>query len=236
LSDLTGPARSAYVRQMFSRIADRYDFLNRLMTIGQDKRWRREVVSRTELEAQAFLLDLGAGTGDLAFEAIKQHPEAFVVAADFTPEMLWVGRARGGSRKIHWILCDALHLPFREESFHAVVHGFLMRNVSDSDRVIGEQYRVLSGGGRMVSLDTTPPDSNFLRPLIEFHFHFVIPTLGKWFAGDASAYTYLPDSTEKFLTAEAYRGRIQAAGFEDVGFVKRMLGTIGIHWGRKSAS
>jgi demethylmenaquinone methyltransferase/2-methoxy-6-polyprenyl-1,4-benzoquinol methylase len=221
---------------MFGRIADRYDLLNRLMTFGHDTRWRREVIAQAKLGAQDKLLDLGAGTGDLAYEAARRHPQAFIVAGDFTPEMLWVGKARPESGGVQWVLCDALHLPFRDDSFQGLVHGFLMRNVADPDSAIGEQFRVLSPGGRMVSLDTTPPRSSLLRPLIEFHLHRVIPTLGRVIAGDAAAYTYLPDSTEKFLTAEAYRDRIQKAGFAEVGFVRRMLGTIGIHWGRKPLS
>lgn len=236
MSELTGEARSAYVRQMFGRIANRYDLLNRLMTLGQDVRWRREVVVRANLGANSRVLDLGSGTGDLAFEILKHHPKAFVVAGDFTPEMLRVGIGRPGSSELNWILCDALNLPFRGGIFLAVVHGFLMRNAVDPDQVLSEQFRVLNPGGRMISLDTTPPSSNPLRPLIDFYLHRLIPTLGRWIAGDPAAYTYLPDSTEEFLTAEEYSERIEAAGFEAVGFGRRMLNTIAIHWGIKPAN
>ena len=133
------------------------------------------------------------------------------------------------------MIADAQRLPFPPGTFDATVSGFLMRNVPDVDVALGEQRRVLKAGGRVVSLDTTPPRRNLLLPFLEFHLHYVVPLLGRIVAGDPEAYTYLPDSTEQFLTAEKLAERMTAAGFRAVGFVRRMFGTVAIHWGRKES-
>jgi len=215
---------------MFTRIAKRYDLMNRLMTGGQDVRWRKQVIQLGRLRNNARLLDLGTGTGDLAREAIMQFPQAKVIAADFTLEMMRVGQKRG---LLNFSSADALHLPFEEWTFDAVVSGFLMRNVIDLQKVLQEQYRVLKKGGRMVILDTTRPKKNILSPLIWVHMHFVIPSLGKLLTGSSDAYRYLPETTEGFVTAEEMGARMAAAGFKKINFERFMFGTIAIHWGEK---
>jgi demethylmenaquinone methyltransferase/2-methoxy-6-polyprenyl-1,4-benzoquinol methylase len=233
MANLSGVERAHYVQNMFSRIAGRYDLMNRLMTAGQDRAWRREVIRRAALPAQGSLLDLGTGTGDLARQAWQQFPGCFPVAADFTLEMMLAGKQRPGSARLCWVGADALNLPFPNDSFDAAVSGFLFRNVSDLAQALAEQHRVLRPGGRIVILDTTHPQRNLLSPLINIHFHTIIPTLGKLITGEADAYTYLPESTENFLQAEQLAERMQAAGFRLVGFHRRMLATIAIHWGTK---
>lgn len=236
MSHLTGNERAVYVRKMFGRIAQRYDLLNRLMTIGQDANWRREAIKHLELNERSTVADLGSGTGDLAIEIVDQYPDAFVIASDFTPEMIWVGRSRPQRPQLRWLVADAQYLPFPSNSFDAVISGFLLRNVPDVDRSLQEQKRILAEGGCVVSLDTTPPRDNLLKPFLDFHFKYIIPLLGRMIAGDAEAYTYLPASTAKFKTAEDLAKRFSNAGFSGVGFVRRMFGTIGIHWGRKGSS
>jgi demethylmenaquinone methyltransferase/2-methoxy-6-polyprenyl-1,4-benzoquinol methylase len=233
MAHLTGAERARYVQGMFSRIARRYDLMNRLMTAGQDSRWRREVIRTTGLAENGRLLDLGAGTGDLAWESQRQYPGSQPVAADFTLEMMQVGKRRPNMPSLDWSAADALRLPFLSEAFDAVVSGFLLRNVMDVPQALSEQYRVLKPGGRVVVLDTTRPSRNLLSPLINFHLHSIIPFLGKIIAGASEAYTYLPESTEAFLQAEQLAVYISQAGFKEVGFRRLMFGTVAIHWGRK---
>jgi demethylmenaquinone methyltransferase/2-methoxy-6-polyprenyl-1,4-benzoquinol methylase len=233
VSDLTGEARTRYVRGMFERIAPRYDLLNRVMTFGIDRTWRAQLIRRLGLPESPRVVDLGAGTGDLAMEALKQRPAAFVVAADFTPEMMRIGQHRTAAQRVHWVVADAARLPFASAVFDAAVSGFLLRNVPDVDRVLAEEHRVLRPGGRVGSLDTTPPARSWLRPLLLFHLHTVIPLLGRIIASDPEAYTYLPQSTERFLEASALTERMAAAGFGTLSFARRMLGTIALHWGTR---
>jgi demethylmenaquinone methyltransferase/2-methoxy-6-polyprenyl-1,4-benzoquinol methylase len=235
LSDLTGEARARYVRHMFRRIAPRYDLLNRLMTFGLDRSWRVELIRRLDLPAAPRVLDLGAGTGHLAFEVLKRRPAARLVAADFAPEMMRIGQPRTGAERVEWLVADAARLPFATSAFDAAVSGFLLRNVPEVDRVLSEEHRVLHPGGRVGSLDTTPPSHSWFRPLLTFHLHTVIPLLGRIFAGDSEAYTYLPQSTERFVEAGALAARMADAGFRDVSFARRMLGTIALHWGTRPA-
>jgi demethylmenaquinone methyltransferase/2-methoxy-6-polyprenyl-1,4-benzoquinol methylase len=229
MTHLNGAQRADYVRGLFTRIAGRYDLMNRLMTLGQDRRWRTRVLDLAELSPGQALLDLGTGTGDLALAALERTPGLRVVGGDFTLAMMRVGQRRPGGRQPSWSGTDALSLPFPDATFDAVVSAYLMRNVGDVDRAWAEQLRVLKPGGRVVCLDTTPPPRNWLRPFIHFHLHTIIPLLGRTLTGQADAYTYLPDSTEGFLSAEALAARIQRAGFASVRTERWMLGTMAIH-------
>ncbi len=218
-------------QEMFARIAPRYDLMNRLMTAGMDVAWRHELIQRAQLTNTARVLDLGTGTGDIAYEITRRFPRSIVIAADYTFEMMNVGKQNG--RALPFNAADALRLPYADEMFDAVVSGFLLRNVTDIDRALREHFRVLKPGGRFVSLDTTRPEKNFFTPFIQFHLQKVIPTLGRVIAGNGNAYSYLTRSTEHFLRAEELAERARAAGFRDVGFARKNFGTIAIHWGIK---
>src|ERR1041385_7189603 len=230
MTQLTGKERASYVQNMFTQIARRYDLMNRLMTGGQDVRWRKQVIQLARLKSDSILLDLGTGTGDLAREALGQFPQAKIIAADFTLEMMRVGQKRSA---LNFSSADALRLPFEDSSFDAAVSGFLMRNVIDLQKALQEQYRILSKGGRIVILDTTRPKKNILSPFIWFHMHFVIPTLGRLLTGAQEAYHYLPETTEGFVTAEELASRMAVVGFKKINFERLMFGTIAIHWGEK---
>jgi demethylmenaquinone methyltransferase/2-methoxy-6-polyprenyl-1,4-benzoquinol methylase len=232
----SAPERAQQVQTMFTRIAPRYDMMNRLMTAGRDVVWRREVIRRARLQAGARLLDLGGGTGDLGREAMRQSPHVLVVEGDFTLQMMQVGRGNPANPPgLVWAQTDALRLPFPDGAFDAVVSGFLLRNVIDVTQALSEMRRVLRPGGRCVALDTTPPPQNLLAPFIRFHLHTIIPTLGKFLAGQSEAYQYLPASTEGFLQPEQLAARMLQVGFEEVGFVQRMAGTVAIHFARRGA-
>jgi demethylmenaquinone methyltransferase/2-methoxy-6-polyprenyl-1,4-benzoquinol methylase len=204
--------------------------MNRLMTGGQDIRWRKQVIQLARLRHNASLLDLGTGTGDLAREALAQFPLSKVIAADFTLEMMRVGQKRG---VLNFSSADALHLPFNDLSFDAVVSGFLMRNVIDLQKALQEQHRVLKKGGRIVILDTTRPKKNLLTPFIWLHMHMLIPLLGRVLTGSSDAYRYLPETTEGFVTAENMAARMASIGFRKINYQRFMFGTIAIHCGEK---
>jgi demethylmenaquinone methyltransferase/2-methoxy-6-polyprenyl-1,4-benzoquinol methylase len=223
----------SHVQAMFGRIARRYDLMNRLMTLGHDRAWRKFVVQQAQLNNNSRVLDIAAGTGDIAFEVRQQYPAAQVVAADFALPMMQVGQTRSMGQQVAWTGANALALPLPDETFDGVVSGFLFRNVPDIPQTLAEQWRILRPGGRMVTLDTSPPTNPFLRPFINIHFKLIIPLLGHLITGDASAYRYLPESTLAFKTPDEFVALMQAAGFQNVGYRRFMFGTIAVHWGTK---
>ena len=221
------------VRGMFARIVSRYDLLNRVMTFGQDGRWRRETVQEACGENPSLILDLGAGTGDLAIEVLHQHPTAMVVAVDFTPEMMIHGREKRDGDRIQWVVADGQYLPFTNAIFDASISGFLTRNLHAVDPVLAEQLRVLAPNGRIASLDTSPPTRASFKPILDLYLNQLVPLLGLILAGDYAAYGYLRDTTKQFLNAEQLIEKMKEAGFVQVRAVKRMFGIIAIHTGRK---
>jgi demethylmenaquinone methyltransferase/2-methoxy-6-polyprenyl-1,4-benzoquinol methylase len=232
---LQGKEKSDYVQDMFDRIAGRYNLLNRLMTGGQDQRWRKFVIQKADIPQNGKVLDLATGTGDIAFEALHQQPSAEVVGADFALQMMVVGKQHRLGKHVHWAGADALQLPFPTGAFDAVTSGYLVRNVPDIYQTLREQLRVLKAGGRIVILDTSPPPQNLLRPFIMIHLKFIIPLLGRLISGKdaADAYQYLPASTQAFKNPDELAAIMREVGVQDVNYKTFMFGTMAIHWGTK---
>jgi demethylmenaquinone methyltransferase/2-methoxy-6-polyprenyl-1,4-benzoquinol methylase len=218
------------VNDLFNRISRYYDLMNRLISAGQDVRWRKQVIRMAELEPGSQLLDVGAGTGDLTRMALRRQSGVRALAVDFSLGMMRASRAFSN---LPFVAADAMHLPFANASMDVVVSGFLLRNVKDINQVVREQRRVLKQGGKMIALDTTRPKKNLLTPFIWMHMHLVIPLLGWLLTRDWEAYRYFADSTEHFLTAEDLTRLMEAEGVREVHFERRMFGTIAIHWGKK---
>jgi demethylmenaquinone methyltransferase / 2-methoxy-6-polyprenyl-1,4-benzoquinol methylase len=220
-----------YVAAMFGRIARRYDLMNTLMTAGHDRRWRQLVSEVAVSGSPERVLDVGTGTGRLGDAIRKANPHAQVVGIDFTQEML-----RFAPRAIRPTRADALHLPFGDEQFDVVVSAFLVRNLADVSRGVAEQVRVLRHGGRLVVLETTPGPSNpVLRPLVRLYFRGIVPLLGGLIAGDPSAYTYLPESTQAFLEPARLAHILSACGLCEVTVRRLALGSVALTAGRKPA-
>jgi demethylmenaquinone methyltransferase/2-methoxy-6-polyprenyl-1,4-benzoquinol methylase len=218
---------------MFDSIAGQYDLMNKVMTLGQDQRWRRFVVAKAGDAKQGRVLDLATGTGDIAALYKASYPEAFVVGGDFSQNMLAEAQRRFAKLDISWQACDANLLPFASDFFEAVTFGYLLRNVDHAPTVLAEVYRVLKKGGRIVCLDTTPPHKNILYPFIRAYLRWGIPLMGRLIASDEAAYAYLTGSTMDFYQAKDLAEAFQQAGFQKVGFKKFMMGTIAVHWGEK---
>ncbi|MCZ7667097.1 MAG: ubiquinone/menaquinone biosynthesis methyltransferase [Chloroflexi bacterium] len=233
MAHLEGQERADYVQDMFARIAARYDTMNRLMTAGQDIKWRKYVIEQAQLPANGRLLDIATGTGDIALEGLKQQPTIQAIGGDFTIEMMQAGKRIPARQAIHWTTADTLALPFPDDAFDAVTSGFLMRNVIDVAGAFREQLRVTKPGGHVVVLESSPPKDNLLKPFIHIHLNYVIPNLGKLVSGNADAYRYLPDSTQAFKGPDELAQIMQAAGFAQVHYKMFMFGTVAIHVGMK---
>jgi demethylmenaquinone methyltransferase/2-methoxy-6-polyprenyl-1,4-benzoquinol methylase len=221
------------VQKMFDAIAGRYDLMNRVMTMGQDQKWRRFVVRMAGDPGGGLTLDLASGTGDIGALMTDIYPQARVVGGDFSLNMLKEAKKRFSDKQISWQACDANMLPFDDDTFESVTFGYLLRNVDDALNVLKEVYRVMRPGGKVVCLDTTPPAKNILYPFVQCYFKYGIPFLGRFIADDEEAYAYLTGSTMDFYNAEQLAGLFSEAGFLKVDYKKFMLGTIGVHWGEK---
>lgn len=225
--------KSTYVNNMFADIAQTYDRMNRIMTGGMDIRWRKEVIDLCELPPNGYLLDVGTGTGDIGYEGLIQRPGISAFGADFTIEMMQAGVGKIAGKELPFTQADALHLPYADNTFDAVVSGFLIRNVTDPVKAFSEQCRVTKPGGRVICLETTPPSNTFLGPLFEAYFFYVVPFIGSLISDSSEAYSYLPQSTVDFPPPRILKQRMEEAGLRHVTFQEKMMGTVAIHIGTK---
>jgi demethylmenaquinone methyltransferase / 2-methoxy-6-polyprenyl-1,4-benzoquinol methylase len=209
---------------MFDRIAPVYDAMNRTMTAGLDRRWRRATAQAVVRPGDA-VLDACCGTGDLAIACAREG--ARVTGLDFAERML--ERARRKAPELEWVQGDLLALPFADATFDGATVGFGVRNVEDLERALGELRRVLRSGGRLGILEITRP-RGLLAPFYRFWFDGVVPLLGKLLPG-GSAYTYLPASVRRFPYPEHLAELIAAAGFADVRYRLFAGGIVALHTG-----
>jgi demethylmenaquinone methyltransferase / 2-methoxy-6-polyprenyl-1,4-benzoquinol methylase len=233
---------AAHVREMFGRIAPRYDLLNHLLSLDIDKLWRRRVARGFSVvlhDPHASVLDLCCGTGDLAFAFRKEAPGgAEIVGSDFVPEMLVRARAKAAAAKaaVEFMEADALNLPFAAASFDLVSCAFGFRNLANYQSGLKEILRVLKPGGAAAILEFAEPPGKVFGALYRFYFRRVLPLLGGIISGNASAYAYLPSSVSKFPSPEALQLQFERAGFTEVRFQRWTGGIVTLHTGTKPKS
>lgn len=211
------------VREMFDRIAPRYDCLNRVLTGGADLRWRRDVVRRLRIGPQDLVLDLASGTGD--FAAIAARSGATVVGVDFASNMLRFALRRHIPAS-HWVQGDALRLPFRDASFDVALCGFALRNFAAIPPVFAELGRVLRPGGRLGLLEVDQPRNRLVRFGHRLYFRTLVPRIGGWLSGDSRAYRYLPESAVYLPDSLTLARWLREAGFHGIRKRSYMFGAI----------
>lgn len=223
---------------MFGGIAARYDLMNRLMTMGLDRRWRRVAARETALAPGDRALDVCCGTGDLSFSLVDGCPRCAVIGLDFTPEMVALARQKaevrvrlGRPAPLEFVAGDLLDLPFPDGDFDAVTVGWGVRNVPDVRRAFEEMARVTRPGGRVVCLESTMAPEGLSRRFHSIWMGRVVPLAGRVVTGGASAYAYLPASVEAFPRVEALAGIMAAAGLVDIRYRRFGLGAVAIHVG-----
>ncbi|MDH3656126.1 MAG: bifunctional demethylmenaquinone methyltransferase/2-methoxy-6-polyprenyl-1,4-benzoquinol methylase UbiE [Myxococcales bacterium] len=199
---------------MFDKIAGRYDLLNRLMSMGIDQSWRRKTVAALDLPADARVLDLATGTGDLALMIARLHPDAEVIGSDTSSRMLEVGVEKvarcGVSDRVQLELGDAQALPYESDSFDGCCIAFGIRNVPDRIAALAEMARVTKPGGRVAVLELGEPSVGWLSPIARFHVRKIIPRLGGMLSGSRE-YKYLQESIAAFPSADAFAEQMRAA-------------------------
>jgi demethylmenaquinone methyltransferase/2-methoxy-6-polyprenyl-1,4-benzoquinol methylase len=238
---------SARVREMFSHIAPRYDFLNRLLSLSIDRIWRRRTAARfAEIlrRPEARVLDVCCGTGDLAFALERLRPRgsragvmpAPILGADFVEPMLTRARekARGANRPVVFAAADALHLPFPDASFDLVTTAFGFRNLVNYEDGLREFARVLKRGGEVGILEFTEPASGAMGGIFRFYFQRVLPHIGGAISGNPEAYKYLPGSVAKFPSPPELAALMERTGFADVRIGSWNFGSVILHSARRA--
>jgi demethylmenaquinone methyltransferase/2-methoxy-6-polyprenyl-1,4-benzoquinol methylase len=219
---------------MFTRIARRYDLMNSLMTGGRHHAWRAVVARAAAAAPPGPALDLATGTADLALALRAASPGRTVVGADFAEGMLGVARAKlaaRGQERVPLLAADALALPFRDRTFACVMSAFLLRNLEDLARGLAEMRRVTQPGGRVLTLDIVRPALPVWGAVFGLYFHRVVPVVGALVARDRRAYTYLPQSVDRFATPDELARLMETVGLRDVSYRRYGLGTIALHTG-----
>lgn len=190
--------KTCQVEEMFDSIAPAYDFMNRAMTFGIDKLWRRRAVKMVAATSPRQILDVASGTGDLALRMAHAMPQASITGIDLSEEMLRIGRQKvenaALTRRISLMKADCLALPFPDASFDAVTVAYGVRNFEHLDQGYAEMARVLRPGGILCVIELAVPTSPLVRPLYNIYTRRIIPTLGRIVSSDTRAYTYLPES------------------------------------------
>ncbi|MEA3340420.1 MAG: ubiquinone/menaquinone biosynthesis methyltransferase [Chloroflexota bacterium] len=217
----------------FADVAGRYDVLNRLMSLGCDRRWRRIAADALNLPAGGRALDVGAGSGDMALALLRRWPGSTVAGIEPVAEMMRVGRRKPAAGRVGWTQGDGLRLPFPDGQFDGVVSAFLLRNMPDVSGALAEQYRVARPGGRVVCLEMTWPQTPGFRKLFRFYFARLAPPIMGILSGQPAAYAYLPRSVQQFLAPEELKAAMERVGLRNVHYRMLMLGTVALHVGER---
>ncbi len=232
--DPTGKA--ARVKAVFDSVASRYDLMNDLMSLGVHRLWKNALVDWLCPRPGIRLLDLAAGTGDIAERVLDRvDGQGRVVVSDINPRMLDQGRDRaldqGWFDQLGFVAADAMALPFQDRSFDAVTIAFGIRNVTHIDRALAEAYRVLVPGGRFLCLEFSKVVLPLFDRLYDGYSFTVLPNLGRLVAGDAASYRYLAESIRRFPDQAAFAALIAGAGFEQVRYRNLSAGVAAVHSG-----
>ena len=230
-------ALTLQTRKMFTSIAPRYDFLNRLLSVGQDKYWRQRAIDLLDPMGNERILDVATGTGDVVIEVAKRNLSVKIFGIDFSQRMLDLGRikiARNGyNQAVSLQIGSGECLPFADESFDGVICAFGIRNFADVQLGLREFFRVLKPGGRVVVLEFSIPQNQFLKTAYEWYFNLILPKIGNIISGHSNAYSYLHESVANFPSQKKFIKWIEKIGFKKVSFSELTFGIVSIHRGYK---
>ena len=223
--------KAVFVERMFARIAPGYDRMNRVMTLGMDRGWRDYAANAIAPPIAGRALDVGTGTGDFLPLLASWMPHGFVVGLDFTVPMMQAGLPKldQAAGRAGFVGGDALKLPVPDDTFDAITTGFTMRNVANIGLAFGEMYRVARRGCVLACLEVSRPSSSLLRFGHRLYFEQVVPRITTLLGGDATAYTYLPQSARAFPEPPALAQIIEAAGWSEVRYKLLGMGAVAVH-------
>jgi len=227
--------KKEFVKEKFASIAEKYDFLNTLLSFGIDRRWRRKAVENLCVQPGGNYLDFCAGTLPLSVVILKNVRDPIkVVAYDFCREMLVCGRqkhSKGNQPKL--IVGDGEKISFKDNSYDGAIVGFGIRNLANMDKGLSEVFRVLKPGSKLIVLDFSNKINPIIKPFYQFYLEKVMPLMGSIISGDRGAYRYLADSIESFPKPEGLKKKLLKAGFNHVYYMPLTFGIAYIHVGTK---
>lgn len=207
------------VEQMFDNISSNYDGLNRVISFGIDQKWRRKLIAMVKKTQPKYILDVATGTGDLAIALADSDAEK-IIGLDISAGMLQVGKnkihAKNLDQRIEMVQADSENLPYEDHTFDAITVAFGVRNFENLEKGLSEIYRVLSPGGIFVILETSVPTKFPFKQGYKIYSNYVLPTIGKLFSKDKSAYQYLSESASVFPYGEQFNNILRKIGFTDV--------------------
>jgi len=229
--------KKVQVAEMFNNISGKYDLLNRVLSAGIDIRWRKKTIKQLAANKPQFVLDIATGTGDLAITTYNMLKPAKIIGVDISAGMLDVGRNKiknlGLDTSITLELGDSENLRFDSNTFDAVTVAFGVRNFENLEKGLSELYRVTKPGGKIAILEFSKPQTFPLNFLYNFYFKYILPLIGKMVSKDMSAYSYLPESVEKFPFGNAFLEKLGNAGFKNTQWKKLTFGISSIYIGIK---
>lgn len=231
-------SKTAQVEQMFNSIAPAYDFMNRAMTLGIDRLWRRKAVGMVAATGPVHILDVATGTGDLAVELCRRIPAASVTGVDLSEEMLRIGREKmekeGLTSRVILRKADCLDLPFPDGTFDAVTVAYGVRNFEHLDQGYAEMARVLKPGGMLCVIELAVPTSKLVRPFYNMYTRHIIPAVGRMVSSDSRAYTYLPESIAAMPQGPRMLALMEGAGLTQAHLTPLTFGVCAIYTANKA--
>jgi demethylmenaquinone methyltransferase/2-methoxy-6-polyprenyl-1,4-benzoquinol methylase len=232
----SGEEKSKQVAQMFDNIANRYDFLNSLLSLGIHKGWRKTCVNLLKAKQPKKILDVATGTGDFAIACARLKPET-VVGIDISDGMLKYGNEKLKKLKLNSVISlkkgDAETVFFPDNSFDAIVVGFGVRNFQNLEKGLGNLRRMLKPGGQLVILEFSYPNNSFVRSLYNFYFSYITPGIGKLFSKDNRAYSYLTESVKAFPNNEKFTEILNRLHYKNATFKTLSMGIAAIYYAEK---
>ena len=222
---------------MFSAIAKRYDLLNTIISLGQHWIWRKKTISISTIDISGRVLDVATGTGDMAILLSKNPKFTSIIGLDFTPEMISIARKKSkqiNNNKLSYLVADSHNLPFPPSTFNLVTVAFGIRNFIDIEKSLNEIKQTLCEGGKITILEIVKSSSESpLTKLFGYYFKNVVPLFGLIFAGNKSAYQYLPESVNSFITCDEIEHLMKKSGFSNITTQSMSFGSVAIISGKK---
>ncbi|MDI3338131.1 bifunctional demethylmenaquinone methyltransferase/2-methoxy-6-polyprenyl-1,4-benzoquinol methylase UbiE [Defluviimonas aestuarii] len=229
--------KAGMVHGVFTRVANKYDIMNDVMSVGIHRLWKDAMMDWLAPRPGQRLLDVAGGTGDIAFRFLKRAPEATATVLDMTESMLVEGQKRAEAEnmadRLNWVVGDAMALPFEANTFDTYTISFGIRNVTRIADALSEAYRVLKPGGRIMVLEFSQLPNPGLQWAYDKYSFNVIPAMGQIVAGDRDSYQYLVESIRKFPDQQAFATMIRQAGFSQVKYRNLTMGVAALHSGWK---